>query len=248
MLFRSFVVEARLRGEPRAEAFLRAALGVDELRVEAAYAVGPDDCGALLPHLADLLGARPALAGSLGTWFALRVPDLCAAACRQVAPLSDEVRGPFGDALLRQLEDLWQRQLARRDLGLQLQIDPDLPPVLSDPARLETMLGGLIDRFSRSLSAGSVVQLTLQAAGPKLKLHLSTTGLDRPEGLESRADPEHSPEAAHGREQVGPVLSWNPATGSLQLSRQATQRLFERLGGRLTERSGSGLTVFFPVC
>ena len=58
----------------------------------------------------------------------------------------------------------------------------------------------------------------------------------------------HSPEAAHGREQVGPVLSWNPATGSLQLSRQATQRLFERLGGRLTERSGSGLTVFFPVC
>ena len=151
-------------------------------------------------------------------------------------------------ALLRQLEDLWQRQLARRDLGLQLQIDPDLPPVLSDPARLETMLGGLIDRFSRSLSAGSVVQLTLQAAGPKLKLHLSTTGLDRPEGLESRADPEHSPEAAHGREQVGPVLSWNPATGSLQLSRQATQRLFERLGGRLTERSGSGLTVFFPVC
>jgi BRCT domain type II-containing protein len=47
---------------------------------------------------------------------------------------------------------------------------------------------------------------------------------------------------------VGPVLSWNPATGSLQLSRQATQRLFEQLGGRLTERNGSGLTVFFPVC
>jgi BRCT domain type II-containing protein len=50
------------------------------------------------------------------------------------------------------------------------------------------------------------------------------------------------------RELVGPVLSWNPTTGSLQLSRQATQRLFHRLGGRLTERNGSGLTVFFPVC
>jgi BRCT domain type II-containing protein len=46
---------------------------------------------------------------------------------------------------------------------------------------------------------------------------------------------------------VGPVLSWNPLTGSLQLSRQATQRLFHSLGGRLTERAGSGLTVFFPV-
>ena len=50
-----------------------------------------------------------------------------------------------------------------------------------------------------------------------------------------------------GGERVGPVLSWNPATGSLQLSRQATQRLFHRLGGRLTERGGSNLTVFFPV-
>jgi len=44
------------------------------------------------------------------------------------------------------------------------------------------------------------------------------------------------------------VLSWNPTTGSLQLSRQATQQLFHQLGGRLTERSGSGLTVFFPTC
>ena len=46
---------------------------------------------------------------------------------------------------------------------------------------------------------------------------------------------------------MGPVLSWNPGTGSLQLSRQATQRLFHSLGGRLAERSGNALTVFFPV-
>jgi len=46
---------------------------------------------------------------------------------------------------------------------------------------------------------------------------------------------------------VGPVLSWNPGTGSLQLSRQATQRLFHSLGGRLAERAGNDLTVFFPV-
>jgi hypothetical protein len=43
------------------------------------------------------------------------------------------------------------------------------------------------------------------------------------------------------------VLSWNPETGSLQLSHQATQRLFHSLGGRLTERGERGLTVFFPV-
>ena len=149
--------------------------------------------------------------------------------------------------LLRQLEALWQRQLARRDLVLELQIEPGLPPVLSDPARLETMLGGLIDRFSRSLPSGSTVRLGLQPAGAKLKLHLSHD-LSPNLSPELRGEPAHQSDPGHHRELVGPVLSWNPATGSLQLSRQATQRLFERLGGRLTERNGSGLTVFFPIC
>ena len=46
---------------------------------------------------------------------------------------------------------------------------------------------------------------------------------------------------------MGPVLSWGPATGSLQLSPQATQQLFASLGGRYTERQGSNLTLYLPV-
>ena len=143
-------------------------------------------------------------------------------------------------ALLQQLQPLWERQLSRRGLQFSLQLAADLPPVLSDPSRLETMLGGLIDRFSRSLPNGSSVQLNLLAAGNRLKLHLrsETPGEQHPFAAESDQP----------RELLGPVLSWNPTTGSLQLSRQATQQLFEQLGGRLTERSGNGLTVFFPVC
>jgi hypothetical protein len=139
--------------------------------------------------------------------------------------------------LLRQLEPLCRHQLERRGLLLELEIAAELPPVLSDPSRLETMLGGLIDRFSRGLPAGSRVLLSLQPAGARLKLRLSGAG-----------DPAVGtvPEAGE-RRSVGPVLSWNPGTGSLQLSRQATQRLFHSLGGRLTERSGNDLTVFFPV-
>ena len=139
--------------------------------------------------------------------------------------------------LLAQLRELWQRQLARRGLVLVLEIADDLPAVLSDPVRLETMLGGLVDRFSRGLPSGSTVTVSLQPAGARLKLHLASSA-------------EAGPEALGGtqRELVGPVLSWNPTTGSLHLSRQATQRLFERLGGRLTERGEGGLTVFFPVC
>lgn len=142
--------------------------------------------------------------------------------------------------VLHQHQELWQRQLARRGLELKLEIAAGLSPVLSDPARLETTLGGLIDRFSRGLPSGSRVTVSLLPAGSRLKLQLSSEG--------HRLEETTSADEGEQRELVGPVLSWNPATGSLQLSRQATQRLFHRLGGRLTERSGSGLTVFFPVC
>jgi signal transduction histidine kinase len=143
-------------------------------------------------------------------------------------------------ALLLQLQELWQRQLARRGLELVLEIGAELPAVLSDPLRLETMLGGLIDRFSRSLPAGGTVTVSLQPAGARLKLHLASSIKARRPGQGEQRD--------RHRQLVGPVLSWDPSTGSLQLSRQATQRLFARLGGRLTERGESGLTVFFPIC
>jgi len=138
--------------------------------------------------------------------------------------------------LLQQLEPAWQQQLQRRSLTLELSLSPDLPLVLSDPARLETVLGGLVDRFSRGLPAGAVVALSLQPAGARLKLRFSAAEAVLAE-----------PAGGADVERVGPVLSWNPGTGSLQLSRQATQRLFHSLGGRLAERAGNDLTVFFPV-
>ncbi len=141
--------------------------------------------------------------------------------------------------LLQQLEPLWRHQLHRRGLELRLEIDADLSPVLSDPSRLETMLGGLMDRYSRRLAAGSTLVISLDPAGSRLRLRLGAAGSSRFDpGFDS--DPDN-------RQAVGPVLSWNPETGSLQLSRQATARLFHSLGGRLTERSGRGLTVFFPL-
>ncbi|MEB3271721.1 MAG: sensor histidine kinase [Synechococcus sp.] len=147
--------------------------------------------------------------------------------------------------LLEAMAELWERQLARRELRLQLRILPDLPAVLSDPSRLETMLGGLMDRFSRGLPRGSLVRLSLQPAGARLKLRLSSeegggAAIPAAEGPLNEAE-------TVAAERVGPVLSWNPGTGSLQLSREATRQLFHRLGGRLTERGGSSLTVFFPL-
>jgi hypothetical protein len=134
----------------------------------------------------------------------------------------------------------WEQQLQRRGLHLELKLESDLPPVLSDPGRLEPMLGGLIDRCSRSLPAGSSLELTLQPAGARLKLQIFTRTPDQISTALAEQD-------ELSQENLGPVLSWNTSTGGLQLSQTATRRLLERLGGRLTQRRDRGLTVFFPI-
>ena len=139
------------------------------------------------------------------------------------------------DDLLPQLQDAWQRQLKRREIGFQWHQQAPLPLVMSDPALLESMLLGLMDRFSRGLRRGDAVQVNLSCAGDRLKLRFSGAGDDD----DSAATTDST--------SVGPVLSWDPATGSLQLSPQATQRLFASLGGRLTERPGRSLTLYLPL-
>ena len=140
-------------------------------------------------------------------------------------------------AILQTLEPGWREQLDRRGVTLQLGLDSDLPEVLSDARRLEPMLGGLIDRVSRGLPSGSRLLLQLQPAGARLKLQLQV----RSQSSDAAAD-----DAAE-KEQVGTVLSWEPSTGSLQLSQDATRQLMASLGGRYQARRKRDLTVFFPV-
>ena len=155
---------------------------------------------------------------------------------RQPTPSGDLARTDLG-AMLLELAPGWEAKLQRRGVELHLDLTPNLPAVLSDAGRLEPMLGGLIDRSSRGLPAGAQLNLQLRPAGSRLKLH-----------LRSQVQADHTTQ--HQRErtaELGPVLSWNPATGSLQLSQGATRRLLASLGGRLIQQRDRGLTVFFPV-
>tara|TARA_Y100001968_G_C19448802_1_gene767098 strand:- start:4324 stop:5700 length:1377 start_codon:yes stop_codon:yes gene_type:complete len=140
--------------------------------------------------------------------------------------------------MLHSMYPVWSLQLQRRGLKLELDIAADLSPVLSDPEKLELMLSGLIDRNSRNLRSGGSLILELRAAGQRLKLQIFSNEPSLKDG--KSLGPQFNSD-------LGPVLSWNPSTGSLQLSQAATQRLLASLGGRLTHRKGSGLTVFFPI-
>lgn len=162
----------------------------------------------------------------------------------QAAELQRQPEGPSPlartdlGAMVRLLSPIWTQQLKRRGVGFAMTIADSMPLVLSDPGRLEPMLGGLVDRCSRSLPPGSKLLLTLQPAGARLKLQLIS---HTPEQIASQTvEPVQ-------QERLGPVLSWNTNTGSLQLSQTATRRLLESLGGRVTQRRDRGLTVFFPI-
>ena len=142
--------------------------------------------------------------------------------------------------MLEMLHPVWSLKMERRGIKLLLDISPDLPHVLSDPSRLELMLGGLIDRNTRGLQSGGSLLLELRPAGHRLKLKiLSKTANSQDSEIAEVKNEENS--------DLGPVLSWNPSTGSLQLTQAATKRLLTSLGGRLARRRDSGIIIFFPI-
>jgi len=140
--------------------------------------------------------------------------------------------------IFKKLAPLWNKQLNRRGISLKIDIPNQLPQILSDSEKLELMLRGLIDKNTRGLKEGSTLILELRPAGQKLKLQLKVQKLDNNQKEILKKD--------NGSD-IGPVLNWNPQTGSLQLSQNATQKLLASLGGHVTQRRDTGLTVFFPI-
>ncbi len=141
----------------------------------------------------------------------------------------------LGD-ILNKLSPYWINQLKRRGISLRIDIPPELPEILSNSEKLELMLGGLIDKNTRGLREGSILTLELRPAGQKIKLQLIVHKKGEKEMLNKQSGSD-----------IGPVLNWNPQTGSLQISQSAMHKLLASLGGHVTQRKDTGLTVFFPI-
>ena len=104
---------------------------------------------------------------------------------------------------------------------------------MSDPLLLAPVLAGVVERFGQGLRSGTTLHVVLTRAGGKLRLQLrgdSQDGRDKP-----------------GETNLGAVLTWEPETGRLHLSRSAIRQLFSSLGGRMAERGPQKLTLFFPL-
>ena len=136
-------------------------------------------------------------------------------------------------SLVEQQHWRWQQQLERYGLQLQLELEQNLPDVMSDPLLLAPMLAGVVERFGQGLRSGTTLHVVLTRAGGKLRLQL-------------RGDSQHG-RGEPGETHLGAVLTWEPETGRLHLSRSAVRQLFTSLGGRMAERGPQQLTLFFPV-
>jgi hypothetical protein len=155
----------------------------------------------------------------------------------EVLPLNELAKINLAE-IFNKLTPVWSKQLKRRGIALVIDIPTQLPHILSDSEKLELMLRGLIDKNTRGLQEGSTLILELRPAGQKLKLQLKVQKIN---------DTKKTIFNGENGSDIGPVLNWNPQTGSLQLSQIATQKLLASLGGHVTQRRDAGLTVFFPI-
>lgn len=140
----------------------------------------------------------------------------------------------------------WQKQACQRNHTLEVILPQNLPTVISDPAMLDQVLTGLIEDFTRTLPTGSHIQVGVMLAGNQLKLQ-----------LESQLQPGTKNESAFKEtpngplKSIGPLLMFQPETGSLSLSLSVTKNLFRAAGGKLVVRQrpekGEVMTIFLPL-
>ncbi|XTZ19450.1 MAG: sensor histidine kinase, partial [cyanobacterium endosymbiont of Rhopalodia fuxianensis] len=129
----------------------------------------------------------------------------------------------------------WKKQAQRRNIILDIVLPKKLPQVVSDPAILNQVLMGLIEKFTRSFSEGGNIRVQVTTAGHQLKLQFRT-----------ESSSPHNPLKA-----LGQLLMFNPSTGGLSLNLDVTKHMFHILGGKLIMRQRSQykqvFTIFLPL-
>jgi len=86
----------------------------------------------------------------------------------------------MGD-LARRVVEWFEAQAADNQVTLNLQVEPDLPPVEADPQRVEQVIGNLLDNSLRYVSVGGRIEVTVRRAANGVELAVSDNGAGVPE-------------------------------------------------------------------
>ena len=149
------------------------------------------------------------------------------------------------DQVLQQSIPRWEQAAHRRNLTLNVVLPQQLPTVVSNPTMLDQVLTGLMENFTRSLPAGSHIQVQVIPAGDQLKLQLS------PQLRCKDSNKATIPATPPIRKALGQLLMFQPETGTISLNIAATKHLFQAIGGKLIVRQrphyGEVMTIFLPL-
>ncbi|MDZ8086833.1 MAG: HAMP domain-containing sensor histidine kinase [Nostoc sp. DedQUE12b] len=149
------------------------------------------------------------------------------------------------DQVLQQSIPRWEQAAHRRNLTLNVVLPQQLPTVVSNPTMLDRVLTGLMENFTRSLPAGSHIQVQVIPAGDQLKLQLS------PQLRCKDSNKAAIPATPPIRKALGQLLMFQPETGTISLNIAATKHLFQAIGGKLIVRQrphyGEVMTIFLPL-
>jgi len=141
----------------------------------------------------------------------------------------------------------WQQQASQRQLKLDVVMPETMPTVVSDPIMLDQALTSLIERFTRSLPAGSHIRVEVAPAGNQLKVQLQS----QPEDAANLGPNWPGHDLMSSAKSLGQLLTFQPETGSITLNLAATKNLFQALGGKLIVKQrpqqGEVMTVFLPL-
>ncbi|PAX54897.1 sensor histidine kinase [Brunnivagina elsteri] len=148
------------------------------------------------------------------------------------------------EQILQQSIPRWQQAASRRNLTLDVVLPQKLPTVVSNPNLLDRVLTNLIENFTRSLPAGSRIQVHVIPAGNQLKLQLLPQLSDEDTANAVSCTPPI-------RKAIGQLLMFQPETGTISLNLAATKHLFQAIGGKLIVRQrpqqGEVMTIFLPL-
>ncbi|WP_416674285.1 sensor histidine kinase [Egbenema bharatensis] len=149
------------------------------------------------------------------------------------------------EQVLQQNIPRWQQQAHQHNHTLDIILPQKMPSVVTDPAMLDQVLTGLIDRITHSLPPGSHIEVKVSLAGHQLKLQLESHPLVK------QKMGSHSMGFASNLKSIGQLLMFQPETGNLSLNLSVTKNLFQALGGKLIVRQrpeeGEVLTIFLPL-
>jgi signal transduction histidine kinase len=149
------------------------------------------------------------------------------------------------DHVLQQNIPRWQQQASQHNHTLDIILPQKMPSVVTDPAMLDQVLTGLIDRITHTLPPGSHIQVKVSLAGHQLKLQLESHPLVKQKVGSNQFS------FAPNLKSIGQLLMFQPETGNLSLNLSATKNLFQALGGKLIVRQrpeqGEVLTIFLPL-